>query len=468
MKTVILAGGSGTRLWPLSRKSYPKQFLKINGAKSLFQQTVERILHISRPEDIIIMTNRDYKFHIIDDIKSLGHKDITQNPEIIIEPVSRNTAPAIALAVKYCMERSGCSGEDIIFVCPSDHIIRPVEKFKEYIEMAKGVAKEGYIITFGIKPNRPDTGYGYIKINSKGLRSQNRTYFDIERFVEKPNENLAKRFIDEGCYFWNSGMFMFRIDVIMDEMKRHAPDIFEILQMDLENILSHFESMPEISIDYAVMERSKRIALVPVDIYWNDVGSWDSLYEAMERDENGNALSGNIISIDTKNSLIFGDRRLVSTIGLEDMLVVETADAILIAKKGETQKVKEIVNRLKMRSRKEVEEHVTTYKPWGSYTVLEEGPRYKIKRIVVNPKQSLSLQLHHHRSEHWVVVRGTAKITIGEKIIFIHENESAYVPKSTPHRLENPGKIPLEIIEVQNGEYTGEDDIERIDDPYGR
>lgn len=468
MKAIILAGGSGTRLWPLSRKNFPKQFIKINSTKSLFQQTLERMLHIVAPEDIIIMTNSEYKFHIINDLKALSRKKIDESVHLIIEPASRNTAPAIALAMKYCIERSGYPAEEPVFVCPSDHIIEPIEDFTGCIRIAKEIAQMDYIVTFGIKPRRPETGYGYIKINKGGAESRHGKFFDAERFIEKPDEAQAKRFIEEGCYFWNSGMFLFKLDLMIDELKTHAPDIFKVFELDYEKMLSHYNMMPEISIDYAVMERSKRIALVPVDLYWDDMGSWDSLYNLMEKDENGNALSGDIISIDTKNSLIFGNRRLITTIGIENTLIVETDDAILIAKKGETQRVRDVVSMLKNQSRKEADEHVTTHRPWGSYTVLEEGERYKIKRVMVNPGESLSLQLHRHRSEHWVVIKGTAKITIGDDVRFVHENESAYVPRSTPHRLENPGKIPLEIIEVQNGEYLGEDDIERIDDRYGR
>ncbi len=489
MKAIILAGGSGTRLWPLSRKNYPKQFLKLNGDKSLLQQTVERLLQAVRLEDIIVMTNNDYKFHVQSDLHFLNSKLLTQNSNIILEPVSRNTAPAIALGIKYCMERLECKEDEVIFVCPSDHIIEPADKFAEYINLAKEVANKGYIVTFGIKPDRSETGYGYIKagkgrgkgkeerdcpgftdaVVESGLSpNQKMNFLKVERFTEKPDVETAKRYLSEGSYYWNSGMFAFSICAMIREFKRYAPNITEMMDMDFEGMGANFNHMPDISIDYAVMEKSDKTAMLPLDLYWNDIGSWDSLYDVLDKDEMENVKKGDIIAIDTKRSLIIGNKRVVTTIGLEDCLVVETDDAILISRKGEAQKVRDVVNRLKKENRKEADEHVTTYRPWGSYTVLEEGPRYKIKRIVVNPEEKLSLQMHYHRSEHWVVVRGAAKVKIDDKEIFIHENESAYVPKSTLHRLENPGKVPLEIIEVQNGEYVGEDDIVRVEDVYGR
>ena len=278
----------------------------------------------------------------------------------------------------------------------------------------------------------------------------------------------AIRYVNEGCYFWNSGMFAFSIKTIMEEFDRHTPEILKMLNKSFDEMTSYFNQMPDISIDYAIMEKSDRVVTFPLDIYWNDIGSWDSLYDVLDKDENGNVQKGDVLSIDTKGTLIIGDKRLISTIGLEDFLIVETDDAILIAKKGETQKVKDIVNKLKENGRTEANEHVTIYRPWGSYTILEEGPRYKIKRVVVQPHEKLSLQMHYHRSEHWVVVKGTAKVTIGNEEKLIHENESTYISKSTIHRLENLGKVPLELIEVQNGEYLGEDDIVRMNDLYNR
>jgi mannose-1-phosphate guanylyltransferase / mannose-6-phosphate isomerase len=467
MKALILAGGSGTRLWPLSRKNYPKQFLKLNNQKSLLQQTMERLLKAVSPENIVVMTNNDYKFHVLSDLRALPVKPPSID-NIILEPVGRNTAPAIALGIKYCMEKLGAKSDDVLLISPADHIITPAEKFAKYMKKAEEIAQKGYIVTFGISPTRPETGYGYIKAKSEDQHAQHKGYSTVETFTEKPDIATAQRYVHEGSYYWNSGMFAFSIGTMIDEFTNYAPDIKEMLDLNLDELVSNFHEMPDISIDYAVAEKSDRIVIMPLDIYWNDIGSWDSLYEVIDKDDMGNIRMGDTITVDTKDTLIISNKRLISTIGLEDCLIVDTDDAVLIAKKGETQKVREIVKRLNADKRKETLEHLTTYRPWGSYTVLEEDARYKIKRIVVNPGEKLSLQMHYHRSEHWVVVKGAAKVTIGEKEINIHENESVYVPKSTLHRLENPGKVPLEIIEVQNGEYVGEDDIVRIDDQYGR
>jgi mannose-1-phosphate guanylyltransferase/mannose-6-phosphate isomerase len=472
MKALVLAGGSGTRLWPLSRKNYPKQFLKLNSDRSLLQQTVERLLKVYSPEDIVVMTNNKYKFHVLSDMNALSEsKHLPPVSNMILEPAGRNTAPAIALGIKYCLEQLGCKEDEVLFICPSDHIIRPVDKFAGYIRLSEEIAQKGQIVTFGIKPTRPETGYGYIKAGkavSLQAGRQDRRYFKVEKFAEKPDIKTARGYVKEGNYFWNSGMFAFSIGTMMKEFRKHSPVIRKMLDMSFDDIVSNFKDMPDISIDYAVAEKSNRIAILPLDLYWNDIGSWDSLYDVVDKDDMGNVRMGDTISIDTKDTLVISSKRLISTIGIEDCLIIDTDDAVLVAKKGETQKVREIVNRLKTDNRKEALEHLTTYRPWGSYTVLEEGERYKIKRIVVNPGERLSLQMHYHRSEHWVVVRGAAKVTIGDKDVHIHENESAYVPKSTLHRLENPGKVPLEIIEVQNGEYVGEDDIVRLDDVYGR
>jgi mannose-1-phosphate guanylyltransferase/mannose-6-phosphate isomerase len=488
MKALVLAGGSGTRLWPLSRKNFPKQFLKLNGDKSLLQQTVERLLKVYSPQDIVVMTNNKYKFHVLSDMNALSEsKHLPPVSNMILEPAGRNTAPAIALGIKYCIEKLGCKENEVLFICPSDHIIRPVDKFAGYIKLSEEIAQKGQIVTFGIKPTRPETGYGYIKAGKPaslqagkqasgqaGKRArvqagkQDGRYFKVDKFAEKPDIKTAKEYVNEGNYFWNSGMFAFSIGTMMKEFGKHAPGIKKMLDMSFDDLVSNFKDMPDISIDYAVAEKSNRIAILPLDLYWNDIGSWDSLYDVVDKDDMGNVRMGDTISIDTKDTLVISSKRLISTIGIEDCLIIDTDDAVLVAKKGETQKVREVVNKLKAANRKEALEHLTTYRPWGSYTVLEEGERYKIKRIVVNSGERLSLQMHYHRSEHWVVVRGAAKVTIGDKDVHIHENESAYVPKSTLHRLENPGKVPLEIIEVQNGEYVGEDDIVRVDDVYGR
>jgi mannose-1-phosphate guanylyltransferase / mannose-6-phosphate isomerase len=461
MKALVLAGGSGTRLWPLSRQNFPKQFLKLNKNKSLLQETVERLAGVILPDDIIIITNNDYQFYVTSELKNLS------NIHTLLEPASRNTAPAIALGIKYCIDTLGCSKEDVIFISPSDHIIRPDEKFRGYLMKAEEIAQEGFIVTFGIQPTKPETGYGYIKCNEQ-LLSGNQKYFKVEKFTEKPTRELAEGYIKKGNYYWNSGMFAFTIGTILEELEKYAPLVHKELEKGFDEMLSTFIQMPDISIDYAVMEKSDKVVTLPLDLYWNDIGSWDALFDVLDKDENGNVKIGDILSINTKETLIIGNKRLISTIGLEDCLIIETDDAILIAKRGEAQRVREIVNTLKDKARSEANEHVTICRPWGSYTVLEEGLRYKIKRMVVHANERLSLQMHHHRSEHWIVVKGVAKVIVGNEEKFIHENESTYIPKSTAHRLENPGKIPLEIIEVQNGEYIKEDDIIRIDDMYGR
>ncbi len=460
MKVIVLAGGKGTRLWPLSREKYSKQFLKLINGSSLLNYTYERALNLVAPEDVITITNKDYYFYV-KDICSKFSNNLSKN--IILEPAGRNTAPAIALAVKFIEDKMKASPNETLFVFPSDHIIKPMSKFIDYMKIAEDAANEGYLVTFGIKPDKPETGYGYIK---KGESIGN--FNKVERFTEKPDLETANKYIQSGNFYWNSGMFAFKISAFLGELKNYQPTIYKNVTKGYNKALEQFSNMPSISIDYAIMEKSKNVAVIPMDIFWSDLGSWDSFYEIQKKDENGNVILGDVEAVDTKNSLVFSNKRLVATVGIENALIIETDDALLVSKRGKGQDVKKLLDNLKKKQRKEVSEHLETYRPWGMYKLLEESKRYKIKRIVVKPGETLSLQMHYHRSEHWVVIRGTAKVTVGDKTYFVHEGESTFVPKTTLHRLANPGKVPLEIIEVQNGEYVGEDDIVRFEDKYGR
>lgn len=452
MKIVILAGGSGTRLWPLSRNLFPKQFLKIGGEKTLLQQTVDRFLAIAAPEEIFIVTSVE-SFHEV--VKQLGER-FREN--IILEPEKRSTAPAIALAIAYFKQIQQCQESEVLFITPADHLISPIDSFIKYVQEAEKLAEEGRIVTLGITPTAPETGYGYIKAHEKR----------VEKFVEKPSKEAAQTYLEEGNYFWNAGMFAFSLKTICAEISLHAPQIRALLELSYEKLLASYSQMPSTSIDYAVMEKTKRACVVPMDLEWIDLGSWEMVYRSLEKDAQNNARIGEVVAKETSGSLIIAGKRLVTTIGLKDLLVVETEDVVLVAERKEAEKIKEIVGELKAHGREEVEQHLTVHRPWGCYTVLEESRRYKIKKIFVKPLQKLSLQMHYHRSEHWVVVSGTANVTINGKESIVHEGESVFVPKSAVHKVENPGKVPLEIIEVQAGEYLGEDDILRFEDIYGR
>lgn len=459
MKVIILAGGGGSRLFPLSRTLFPKQFLKLNGEESLLAQTIARFLPMVKPIDMVVVTNQEYVHHVRTELIAAK----AQGAHILLEPIARNTAPAVALAAKYCLEHLECEPDEILYVTPSDHIIRPIEIFAANVRQAVGLAKMGKIVTLGIKPNHPETGYGYMQAGSPFEGG-----FAVQSFREKPDLKTAEAYLAAGNYYWNSGMFAFTIHRLMKELRAYQPEIYELSESGLAQMTEKFSLMPNISIDYAIAEKSQELVMLPITAEWNDIGSWDAIYDVLDKDLSGNALKGDCIPIECSNTLILGHSRLIAGIGLEDILVVETDDVIVVAKKGESQKVKDLVCELKAKGRIEADQHTTVYRPWGFYTVLGSGPGYKMKKIVVNPGEILSLQMHYHRSEHWIVIGGTAKVTIGEMEQMVHENESIFVPQTTKHRLENPGKLPLQIIEVQNGSYLGEDDIVRFSDQYGR
>ncbi|MDD5053061.1 MAG: mannose-1-phosphate guanylyltransferase/mannose-6-phosphate isomerase [Sulfuricurvum sp.] len=457
MTNIILCGGSGTRLWPISRTLLPKQFVKLFDDKSLFQLTVERNTQLCDAQCIV--SNAEQYFLAIDQLEELG---ITNN-SYLLEPVGRNTAPAIALA---CMT---LNPDEIVLVTPSDHLIKNSFQYNSVILRAKELAAEGYLVTFGIKPTFAETGFGYIESEGENVLA----------FYEKPDFNTATGYLNAGNYYWNSGMFMFRAGVFLEELLKYSPELYEASKTAFDENQSITDNqlrikhelmlaIPEDSIDYAVMEKSSLVKVVPSDIDWSDVGSFDSLYEELPKDSYGNTKNANHISIDSKNNLVYGSERKIATVDIEDCIIVDTGDALLISKKGSSQKVKKVVEKLK-----EIESdlhniHLTGHRPWGSYTVLEESEGYKIKRIEVKPGKRLSLQKHFHRNEHWIVVSGTATVRVGDETRLVRPNESTYIKMGEVHRLSNEGKIPVVLIEAQVGEYTGEDDIVRISDDFKR
>ena len=460
---VILAGGSGSRLWPLSRQHLPKQFLALDGKTSLLQTTINRLAPTIQGKDVLIVTQESH---------AKGEAYHTLLPyQSLYEPVGRNTAPAIALAAAYLT----AGGDDpVMVILPADHIIKDEVLFRERLNTAIAAAENGGLITFGIRPTRPDTGFGYIK-TAREMRSG---VYPVERFTEKPDLATAERFLAAGDYYWNSGMFVWKASVILEEIRRHVPEVHRVTRDILaeaargdfqQAAMTHFAAMPAISIDYGVLEKSDKVVLIPCDIGWNDVGSWQAVHEISEKDGDGNAIQGNVIALGCKDSLIRSEKRLVAAIGVEGMCIVETPDALLVASKDQTQRVREVVEVLQARGATEHVSHTRVNRPWGNYTVLEEGREgFKIKRIEVAPGGRLSLQSHGRRSEHWVVVSGIATVTRGEEVITVHRNQSTYIPMGVKHRLENRGAEPLRIVEVQVGEYLGEDDIQRYDDQYGR
>lgn len=462
---VILCGGSGTRLWPLSRKLYPKPFVKMGDGRTLFSRTLDRIRQIANTGTPLLISNEDYRFYIIEILERLG-----MDAEIILEPAARNTAPALALAAFSIAEK----GDALMLVAPADHFFEDDAAFCDTVSRAVPAALDGNIVTFGINPSRPEHGYGYIR---KGECKQDNC-FVVHSFVEKPDQETARQMIATGDYFWNSGIFLMSASVYLEELKNFAPEIYSACEsawrnktLDEKFLRPHneiFLRSPEDSIDYAVMEKTSRAVMYPLYCGWSDMGSWDSFFQAGQRDSAGNVSVGDVILEDVQNSYVHAHKRLVAAVGVKDMAIVDSGDAVLVLPRERAQEVKKIVNHLKKQGREEFKLHPVVYRPWGSYERLVSGSRFQVKRIIVKPGGSLSLQMHHHRAEHWIIVSGTAEITTGETTALYTENQSAYIPLGQLHRLYNPGKIPLELIEVQSGSYLGEDDILRIEDTYGR
>ncbi|HEY1034347.1 MAG TPA: mannose-1-phosphate guanylyltransferase/mannose-6-phosphate isomerase [Pseudoxanthomonas sp.] len=463
LQPVLLSGGSGTRLWPLSREAYPKQFLPLAGDDTMVQATWRRVEALADLAPIVV-ANEEHRFLVAEQLRQVG----APVPAILLEPVGRNTAPAIAAAALQAM----AGGADpLLLVLPSDHVVRDVAGFQRAVREASAAAEAGALVTFGIVPDAPETGFGYIQAETgDGLRR-------VSRFVEKPDTATAQSYLDAGGYYWNSGMFLFRASRYLQELARFRPDIVEavkaahaaarhdgdFVRLDREA----FVACASDSIDYAVMEKTADAMVLPVDIGWNDVGSWSALWDVAERDGDGNAHHGDVISVDSRNSYAYA-QRLVALVGVDDIVVVETDDAVLVARKDRVQEVKQVVAQLKKEQRSQAVLHREVHRPWGSYDSVDNGGRHQVKRIKVKPGAALSLQMHHHRAEHWIVVSGTARVTRGDEVLLLSENESTYIPLGVKHRLENPGKVPLELIEVQSGSYLGEDDIVRFEDVYGR
>jgi mannose-1-phosphate guanylyltransferase / mannose-6-phosphate isomerase len=469
MIPLILSGGSGSRLWPLSRKLYPKQFLALTGSATMFQQTLKRLALEGMGKPIVVC-NEEHRFIVSEQLAAIDCKA----QSILLEPFGRNTAPAVAIAAMHLIAEGR---DELLLVLPADHVIEDLQVFHTALGVARKAAEQGEMVLFGVPAERAETGYGYIKTG--GAKSAlSAGVLKVEQFVEKPDLATACRFVAQGDYFWNSGMFLFRCSRYLEELQRHDPDIYDTCQLalsrskaDLEFIRidpGSFECCPDNSIDYAVMEKTDRACVVPLAAGWNDVGSWSALWDVQDKDSNGNSHAGDVVMHDSHNCLVHSQSKLVTLVGLDDMVVVETKDAVMVAHKDRVQDVKQLVNTLTAQGRTEAQDHCQVYRPWGSYDSIDNGNRFQVKRIVVKPGASLSLQKHHHRAEHWIVVSGTARVTCDEKSFLLWENQSTYIPIAAIHRLSNPGKIPLEIIEVQSGSYLGEDDIERFEDVYGR
>ncbi|WP_242521835.1 mannose-1-phosphate guanylyltransferase/mannose-6-phosphate isomerase [Motiliproteus sp. SC1-56] len=466
---VIMSGGSGTRLWPASRSECPKQFLPLVNGTSMIQDTVQRLEGIAELRPPMVICNESHRFLVAEQFRAINQ----DHSGIILEPVGRNTAPAVALAALHASK----SGDDpLLLVLAADHIIQDREAFHRAVMQAREAALEGALVTFGIVPTHPETGYGYIRTDHS--RQGKDHALAVERFVEKPDGATAQAYLDAGDYYWNSGMFLFRASRYLEELSQHDPAIVNACRQalaketaDLDFIRldeAAFRACPDDSIDYAVMEKTEAARMVPLDAGWNDVGSWSALWDVGQKDSNGNVISGDVLTSEAHNCYLRSSDRLVGAVGVDNLVVVETADALLVAHKSRVQEVKAIVNQLKAGQRSEAEQQAQVYRPWGHYQSIDDGERFQVKHIRVKPGEKLSLQKHHHRAEHWIVVQGTARVTRGDEVFLISENHSTYIPIGEVHRLENPGKIPLDLIEVQTGSYLGEDDIVRLQDTYGR
>jgi len=465
---VILSGGSGSRLWPLSREHYPKPLLSLVSEKTLLQETANRLDGIEGLGDAVYVCNEEHRFLVAEQVAELGKKPAT----IILEPEGRNTAPALTLAALYLVQQDP---DAMMVVMPADHVMTEPQQFVAAVKQGGVNAEQGALVTFGIVPESPETGYGYIK---RDAEISGTSAFAVARFVEKPDLKTAEQYIDDGSYYWNSGIFLMRADRWLDEIDQYRPaillacrksvmqgkqdtDFFRVSKAD-------FLASPSDSIDYAVMENTDRAVVVPISAGWSDIGAWSALWSLCTQDADGNVMQGDVIAEDTRNSFLVAQHRCLATVGIDNVIVVETADAVLVACKDKAQDVKAIVSRLKESGREEHKVHRQVYRPWGSYEGIDAGPRFQVKRLSVKPGAQLSLQMHHHRAEHWVVVKGTAQVTCGDQVFMLHENESTYIPMGEKHRLENPGNIPLEVIEIQSGGYLGEDDIVRFEDVYNR
>jgi mannose-1-phosphate guanylyltransferase/mannose-6-phosphate isomerase len=465
---VILSGGSGSRLWPLSREHYPKPLLPLVSEKTLLQETACRLDDIEGQGDAVYVCNEEHRFLVAEQVAQIGKKPAT----IILEPEGRNTAPALTLAALYLLK---LDPDAVMVVMPADHVMTEPQQFVTAVRQGSVIAEQGALVTFGIVPAGPETGYGYIKRNGEVPGT---VAFTVASFVEKPDLPTAEQYVNEGDYYWNSGIFLMRADRWLDEIGQYRPGILgacrkAVMQGKQDTDFfrvnaADFLASPKDSIDYAVMEQTDRAVVVPISAGWSDVGAWSALWNVCPRDSDGNVIQGDVIAEDTHNALLFAQHRCLATVGLDNIIVVETADAVLVASKDKAQDVKAIVNRLKASGREEHKVHRQVYRPWGSYEGIDEGPRFQVKRLSVKPGAQLSLQMHRHRAEHWVVVKGTAQVTCGDQIFMLHENESTYIPIGEKHRLENPGNIPLEVIEIQSGSYLGEDDIVRFEDVYNR